>query len=116
MKENLLQCLNILLENYITSKISDQKLLSDKDYFYKNLRNVASDICLLSSKAGLRSDIFKLLGFMLLDFFNENGILNLKVDELFNQLCNLPEDIEDWTKSGNDIFFCICHLCFSSSM
>ncbi|XP_044267600.1 uncharacterized protein LOC123013243 [Tribolium madens] len=109
IRENILQILNTVFENCFKHNILTLH------FCHKSLRRIVSDICLLTSNIRLRNDSFKLLEFILLEFFDENKILNLTPNEMFSQLITLPEEVNDWAKSNNDIFFCICHLCFCCS-
>ncbi|KYB27202.1 hypothetical protein TcasGA2_TC033136 [Tribolium castaneum] len=108
VKENILQILNTVFENSFKYETLLPKL-------HKDLRKITVDVCLLTSNIRLRKDCFKLLEFILLEFFDKNKILIWKPNEIFNQLIALPENVENWATSKNDVFFCICHLCLCCS-
>lgn len=112
---NLIDCLSKLHNNCVylknNAKYENLKLKELINSLYKNLTEIASDICLYTANSRLRVGSFKLLEFMLAEFFDEEKLPHISTEEISNQFSSLSEDVERWPQSDCDIFLCICHMC-----
>lgn len=115
MLESIVYCL-IAFSAYwahlhVANETRDLPLWQKIENMHYNLTKQTSNICLLASKNQLRSNCFKLLKIILLKFVDASSLSSDIYDEIITSFEKLPEDVESWAISDNDIFLCICHIC-----